>query len=103
LKKIYICEKCDKCFDDEQECLNHEESCNPQVVMICHRCTKAGSWYKYDPNAYIKENQFHTIDLGKLGYGSRFDGCRISFDICDSCLEDFLDSFRLKEDAISDV
>ena len=33
-----------------------------------------------------------------MGYGSKFDGSYITFDICDTCLEDILNTFRYKSD-----
>jgi len=103
LKTLFQCSKCDKIFEGENaenECLEHEESCNPEVTYICYKCGKVEKWNIFDPDACIKQNRWHNFDLGVLGYGSVFDGDKIAFDLCDSCLEGFIEEFRLKEDVI---
>jgi len=103
LQPLWKCSKCDKIFEGENaenECLKHEEECNPEITYQCHKCGRVDKWNMFDHNAYIKENQWNSFDLEKKGYGSKLDGCSIHFDLCDECLISILETFRLKEDAI---
>jgi hypothetical protein len=69
------------------------------VKVICDKC---GKEITYDPNwektqnfeDMVKQNQTWHIDLGVGGYGSVMDTLNIQFDLCDSCLAEFIDSFK---------
>lgn len=39
---IFICEKCNKNFDDYEICLEHETSCEGRKSYICFRCNGIG-------------------------------------------------------------
>ncbi len=95
MKKIFICEKCDKEFTNELECLDHESECDMETVFTCYKC---GETYKWKKNDYLTINQCHHINMGVLGYGSKLDSCLVEFDICDNCLYDIIDSFLLKHE-----
>lgn len=67
--------------------------------LICNKC---GKKEVLDLDADVemlseieKINSFHSIRL-KPGYGSIFDGEKISFELCDSCLQELLGSFKVK-------
>ncbi len=91
------CEKCGRDdFKDICKCIQHEKKCCKENTFTCHKCGKIIKWKKDDPNAFIIENQCHEINLGMLGYGSELDNVNISFGLCDSCLVNFINSFKLK-------
>ncbi|HCW04977.1 MAG TPA: hypothetical protein DGK91_10935 [Clostridium sp.] len=98
MKTVHYCEKCGLGFFDKDACWDHEKDCSNTITFLCQKCGKVISWDKKDDDCFIKENQCHTIDLGRMGYGSKFDGSYITFDICDTCLEDILNTFRYKSD-----
>jgi hypothetical protein len=35
---VFACEKCNREFDDENECINHEKYCNTNRKNTCGRC-----------------------------------------------------------------
>lgn len=98
MKIVYYCEKCGMGFETKEICLDHENSCNEKITFLCYKCGKVVDWFKCDDNATIKENQCHTVNLGLMGYGSKFDGHSVIFDLCDDCLCDFINTFRYKDD-----
>ena len=91
--KQYKCEICGEYFKDEQVCLEHENNCGKTIIHNCSKCGKKESYDSKSNETFIIENQWHNFDLGKLGYGSKLDGCHIDFEICDDCLVDLIDSF----------
>jgi len=97
LRKMYICEKCGKNFCGEDECTNYEKACAKEYTFTCFKCGKIIKWNSDDIDSSIIENQCHIIDLGRGGYGSKLDGCDISFGLCDVCLSTFVESFKLRE------
>lgn len=44
----------------------------------------------------VKINRWHKINVDISGYGSNLDLLNIDFELCDECLEIFVDSFKLK-------
>ena len=99
LKKIYDCEKCGKFQSEDYELVvEHEKNCNKKNIFICQKCGKTIIWHNNDPEAFEIENQCHHINLGRMGYGSMFDGSEVNFDLCDKCLKSFIDTFEFKED-----
>lgn len=44
----------------------------------------------------------HCINLGEVGYGSRYDGLDVGFYVCDKCLFDWIESFKAKPKFIKD-
>lgn len=63
-------------------------------------CNKCGIHHETTglPNDY-NTNKFQDIVL-HFGYGSKFDGESISFDLCDSCIEDLIKSFKHVPDGL---
>jgi hypothetical protein len=90
----YACEKCESLFDYEEECIEHKETCGTPNINKCDKC---GSEEDVTNDEYgWKSEGWYYIDLGRPGYGSGFDGCDVSFLICDNCLHDFVNSFTLE-------
>lgn len=61
------------------------------------QCDKCGTDIFINPlrvDDIVMANQCWSIDLGKAGYGSYFDGLKIKFDLCDFCLCQFINSFK---------
>lgn len=63
-------------------------------------CNKCGIHHKItgQPNDY-KANKFQDIVL-HFGYGSKFDGETIEFDLCDDCIEELIKSFKYVPDGL---
>lgn len=99
MKKIYICSICGK-FQSENitEMIDHEETCGKENLFICHKCGKEIKWNSNDINAFETKNQCHHINLGRMGYGSILDGSLIDIQVCDSCLEEWISTFKFKGD-----
>jgi hypothetical protein len=97
LKNIYKCEICDESFDDRDECMNHEELCNPTTTYTCNKCGKTETWGNKDEEAWIYLETWHNIHLGRMGYGSGLDGSDVNFELCDNCLCEFIRTFIHKE------
>ncbi len=115
MKIIYTCEKCgkdfnsyEKCIEHEnkcnkdfnsyEKCIEHENKCNKQNFFICYKCGKTNIWHNNDSNAFEIENQCHSINLGRMGYGSKLDGCDVNFNLCDKCLYNLIETFKLKDE-----
>jgi hypothetical protein len=93
MRIIHYCEYCNREFNDLEQCIKHEENCNPIVTMTCYKCGKQDSWGKRDdPHSHHSES-WHQIRLGRMGYGSNLDGSDINFTLCDKCLCNLVDSF----------
>lgn len=92
----YICENCKKTFDDEYVCLEHERKCNAVITLVCDKCGKIKSYKKENCFNYL-DNYWHHINLGRVGYGSKLDGCDVNFMICDDCLTQFINTFFNKD------
>ncbi|WP_051684929.1 DUF4062 domain-containing protein [Clostridium sp. KNHs205] len=74
------------------------------ITDVLHKCYKCGkeeilpSSIDYEEQKgfdyLIKINQWHTVDAGEPGYGSVLDTFNLKFELCDECLEKFIDSFK---------
>lgn len=89
----YTCEKCETSFSSRNECLRHEAECGKTINLVCPKCGKEHTYNTKDNDAWIIENEWHEINLGRIGYGSLMDGSDINFRICDKCFYDFIVSF----------
>lgn len=98
MKIKWYCEKCNSEFDHKQECIQHEEKCNPVVTHVCSKCGKTESYGSEDEDAWLKDEGWHKISLGRMGYGSSLDGSDVNFELCDECLCDYISTFAHKED-----
>lgn len=102
MKVNYFCEKCGESFNEFEfdKCLEHEKNCDKKKenIFICYKCGKVIRWKNDDSDAFIKLNQKHHINLGRMGYGSDLDNLIVEFDLCDSCLTSFIDTFELKDE-----
>lgn len=72
-----------------------------KTAKMYFQCDKCGKEVEIDitGNTYIDElhkDGYWSIDLGRPGYGSCFDGCDLKFDVCDDCLKEWIDSFKYK-------
>jgi hypothetical protein len=93
MKSKWICEICEEEFDSQEECLKHEKECNPEISRTCHKCGKTESWHMHDSEAWINEEMWHHVNLGRPGYGSGLDGSDVVFELCDKCLCEFISTF----------
>ena len=67
-----------------------------KTIFTCDKCAKEIEYStrdEYDDNFDFKANECWEIRLGRAGYGSSFDGSEVNFDLCDSCLYEFVNSF----------
>jgi len=90
----YICEKCKMSFPTKEKCLEHERNC---CTTVEHYCAKTGKREIIDlrkDDAWAKENQWHKVRLGVMGYGSVMDGYNIEFELSDKALYEFIQSFE---------
>jgi hypothetical protein len=60
----------------------------------CIKCEKEEECADDFEYIYIFEAGWHPIDLGRMEYGSCMDGSDIKFEICDSCLYEWITSFK---------
>lgn len=114
MREKYWCDKCGKEFNNKEECLKHEESCNPMVTFKCDKCGKVITYSNakdengWDVDPFTKEGCWE-IRLGRAGCGSSLDGSDVNFDLCDDCLVEFINSFtsegleRVKNSGLSKV
>jgi len=60
-------------------------------------CSKCGTDINLENDKYgYSLDRCHEIRLGRVGYGSIFDGCDLNFNLCDDCLYKFIQSFTEK-------
>jgi len=97
MKSLHICEKCDAQFETEQECIDHEKDCNPMITYICDKCGKTES---YKPDEHIP-SIWHFINIGTPNYGSLLENRNVKFELCDSCLYDYITSFKYKDNILN--
>ena len=62
-----------------------------KTVFTCDKCLKDIEYT--DDKFDFAKNECWEIRLGRAGYGSKFDGSEINFDLCDDCLHKFVDTF----------
>lgn len=87
----YICEVCREAFDYRGDCYEHEIECGKEKSFMCDRCGEVAEWNIGDELAFAMENGCWSVNLGVAEYGSRLDGCRVDFDLCDSCLVEWVE------------
>lgn len=95
--QLYVCEKCGAEFNTPERCKEHEKVCGIINTFVCSKCGEVITWENSDSHAKLIKNQCHTINLGRMGYGSALDGCEVVFQLCDQCLIEFIESFKHKE------
>lgn len=96
MKKVesYFCDKCEWKFDNEEDCLEHEEACGKSIINKCDKCGKEED--VGDDEYGWKSEGWYNINLGRPGYGSGLDGCDVEFLLCDDCLIEFINSFTVE-------
>jgi DNA-directed RNA polymerase subunit RPC12/RpoP len=97
MQRVYKCEKCGQEFNNEQECINHEQNCNPMITYVCDKCGKTES---YGINELIPA-MWHSFDFGEPSYNSKLDGKLVKFELCDQCLFEFVNSFKYKDNILN--
>ena len=61
-------------------------------VMICNKCGKeVPHTEEWNPEF----DNFQSFDI-IFGYGSELDGTEQDFDLCDSCMVEFIKSFKIE-------
>lgn len=93
----WICEICDEEFNNENDCIEHEKTCDPLEFHSCIKCGKHESWTRNNDGQGHKKEGWHDIYLGRMGRGSNLDGCDVNFELCDKCLYEFIETFKWKE------
>ncbi len=91
----YVCEFCGEDFLDKDKCLKHEKQ-HTISSLTCNKCGKEITFSMKD--IYTFKNKRHIIDLGRMSYGSKLDGCDVYFTLCDDCLVEFIETLNNKED-----
>lgn len=66
--------------------------------FVCQKCGIHTVWHGCDFNASHVQNQCHTLQSGRAGYGSKLDGCEITIMVCDECLVEWISTFKLKNE-----
>jgi hypothetical protein len=69
-------------------------------IFICDKCLNEITYTtkdQYDSNFEFSANECWEIKLGRAGYGSKFDGSEVDFDVCDDCLHEWVSSFKNSE------
>jgi hypothetical protein len=61
--------------------------------ITCNKCGKTEALVGTEIEREIQMNKFHTIRLA-FGYGSNLEMEDIKFDLCESCLLEFVKSFK---------
>jgi hypothetical protein len=68
-----------------------------KTVFTCDKCLKEITYTtkdQYRKDFEFSANECWEIKLGRAGYGSKFDGSEVNFDVCDDCLHEFVNSFK---------
>ncbi|RLQ93688.1 hypothetical protein D9X91_17050 [Falsibacillus albus] len=73
----------------------YEERKIPKKVAISITCNKCGNTKKLSD--IWDEYEFQSFSI-TFGYGSLFDDQKWEFDICDTCLADFVKTFKHSPD-----
>ena len=92
----FKCEKCGQEFEASEEfyAKEHEKNCGVLYKFVCDKCGKVIEYSKDMYNdSYFNGEGCHCINLGRMGYGSRLDGCDVEFNLCDDCLVKLIQSF----------
>lgn len=67
-------------------------------TITCNKCGKSADIKEGDySDLHIKREEFPTIELS-FGYGSKWDMEHWAFNLCEECLETFVESFAHKPD-----
>lgn len=74
-------------------CLDCKRTENFEFNFVCNKCGKSEGFSKDD---FIKKDCWHSIYVGQGGYGSKMDGMNIEFALCDDCLYEFTETFKIK-------
>lgn len=97
IKSKFICEECELDFEHAKDCIEHEKDCGRMKSFTCECCGEARHWSPRDFSENIfNENISHSIDMGEMSYGSKLDGEDIRVKICDECLCEWLETFKIK-------
>jgi len=68
-------------------------------IIICNKCGKSvHHTEEWNPEF---EN-FQNFEI-HFGYGSEFDGTRQIFDLCDTCMAEFIQSFKIAPSLFEDI
>jgi len=59
------------------------------AAITCNKCGKTVALTEYG----LEENEFHSFNI-VFPYGSMFDEERWKFDLCETCLVDFVRTFK---------
>lgn len=71
-----------------------KEVVEKQKIVKKGYCNKCGKEYPFDNEYGYIEADLETWRKS-FGYGSKFDGGRLEFELCDGCTEEFLNSFKI--------
>lgn len=63
--------------------------------ITCNKCGNTKELNGEDYEKMWKSESFQSLTL-HFGYGSKFDMEEWKFDVCEECLEEFVDSFKIK-------
>lgn len=98
IKEVFICVECGMEFESMKECIEHEKLCIKTHTFKCDKCGKKIDYTNHsdcgDYKLIINKQECWNIDLGKPGYGSKFDQCHVKFNLCDDCLYDFIHTLQ---------
>lgn len=99
MKTVFMCENCGLEFDSGADCAEHEVSCKTFIIKECYKCGKTekietNNDYEYEADHAIES--WHSINLGRQGYGSFMDGCDVDFELYDDCLITLVKSFPIE-------
>lgn len=67
--------------------------------ITCNKCGKTTESSKGNKLDIFQEYLFQSFSL-HFGYGSKFDEETWKFDICEDCLEQFVNTFAIKPEII---
>ena len=63
------------------------------IAITCNKCGKTEKITEYG----FEENKYHTFNIS-FEYGSMYDDQTWKFDICETCLVDFVKTFKHSPD-----
>lgn len=61
--------------------------------ITCNKCGKQDNLQGSEVGKLLISDQYHEIEL-TFGYGSKFDEQIWKFDLCESCVEEFVNTFK---------
>lgn len=67
-------------------------------TIVCNKCGKniqLDEWVATEGSEEPFFTDYQSFEL-LFGYGSKYDGLKMKFDLCDNCVSEFIETFKIK-------